>query len=182
MPRLDKTQRKDESLGLTPQRIRQTSGTLGWATRVVIERLAQAKPGDEIIYIELNGLTGINVQIQRYVLNTARRYLRDNNNMVFDVEPNIGLVCLPNEGRLGRGHKRLQFVHNYAKNTVKELQTVDPVGLTPLQKHCLLAELSIAGAVTLMTHEKATQRLEAQTTPQQITINLEDYRDLFRGV
>ncbi len=163
-------------------RIPRTGSAASLATRAVVTRLETMAPGDTVSYSELSTVAGVNVQERRDLLETARRIVRRLHGKEFDVEINQGLVCLSEPGKVGLGARRRQFAHRQARKTADILQTVVVDQLTPLEQHCWLAELSIAAAVSLATHDKTVRQIEAQGTPQPLLIDPRAYKDLMKGL
>jgi len=152
------------------------------ATRELIERLRPMQPGDTISYADLTALAGVDVQERRDLLDTARTYLREQHNQVFDVLTNVGLVCLSEAGKIGLGRKRRTFTHHYTTKTTRILQTVDLPQLSPVEKQCWLAEVSISAAVSMATHEQTARQIETQREPRRLLIDPATYKELFKGL
>lgn len=100
--------------------------------------------------------------------------------MVFDIEIDVGLVCLDSPGILGLTERHLTRQYRSAGRIHLNLECVDPDTLPPLERYRWMALQGINTAVALFAHPKTlTQHVETQRTPQ-LPFNPEDYRDLFK--
>jgi hypothetical protein len=162
------------------QRIPRTSAHAGVDARQLAERLRSMQPGDEVTYAELSALIGVDVQVQRGLLQTARKLVRQAYGLVFDVRTNVGLVCLSSPGMVGFVDNRLERLHRASGRVQDVLACVNPAELTPVEKHRWLAQQSVTAAVGIFAHAKTVGQLAEGGAPPALPVDLEAYRHVFQ--
>jgi hypothetical protein len=100
-------------------------GLLAIETRIVLERLAKAQPGETVTYEELDRITGCNVRKRRNVLTTPINKLLNEQAMVFVSEVGKGIRLLTNEEIPNLGQRDITRVGRIAKRSIKRLAAVD---------------------------------------------------------
>lgn len=161
-------------------RIPRTASQAGLDARQIAARLHAMQKGDRVTYAELSTLIGKDVQARRDLLTTARNLARAEYGMVFDVETDIGLVCLDSPGIVGLTERKLERQYRTAGRIKRDLDCVNPDTLTALERYRWMAQQGIVVAVGLFTHPKTlTQHVEARSVPQ-LPFNPNDYKDLFK--
>lgn len=164
------------------RRIPHYSAAMSEATRAVIEYLRQMHEKEPVSYAQLSAIAGMDVQKHRGILDTARRYLRRAPyKMLFDVDRNIGFICLPNTEKLGYNDRQIESVHRKARKMGEEIGTVDPAQLSPLEKHRLLCQMTRVAIVAFGTDQRTLPQIEGKPLHERITLNPADYKDLFKG-
>lgn len=148
---------------LAHQRVPHTSAQAGLETRQLVQRLSTCDYHDLVTYAEMQELTGVDVQERRDLLNTARRIVQHTYGKVFDVENNVGLVCLTEREKVGYGESRTQRIARASIKNVRMLETVDMAQLSPEEKLRHNAQITVNAAVHLYTHEKTLSQLVGGT-------------------
>jgi hypothetical protein len=139
-------------------------------------------PGEQVSYADLEAIAQVSPQQRRDLLDTARELALKLRGLVFDVLTNVGLLCLAENGKLGHTGKRFERVHRFNGKTARILQSVNHAELTPVEKTRLLGQMAASAVVSLGSSPQGMQQLEAKASQKAITINLEDYQDIFKGL
>lgn len=100
-------------------------GLLAIETKIVLERLAKAKPGEVVRYDELNTLTGCDVRKRRNCLTTPINKLLAEQAKVFIAERGVGIKLLTNEEIPTLGARDISRVGRIAKRCIRKLTAVD---------------------------------------------------------
>jgi hypothetical protein len=100
-------------------------GLLAIETKIVLDRLAKAQPGETVSYEELNKLTGCDVRKRRNVLTTSTNKLLTEQSKVFVAETGKGIRLLRNEEIPTLGTKDIARVGRIAKRSIRRLAATD---------------------------------------------------------
>lgn len=100
-------------------------GMLAIETKIVLDRLAKAQPGECVPYAELDTLTGCNVRKRRNVITTAVNKLLSEQAKVFLTERGKGIRLLTNEEIPSIGARDISRVGRIAKRSIRRLAATD---------------------------------------------------------
>jgi hypothetical protein len=150
-------------------------------TRLVEQRLMEAKPGDTVPYSELSQIIGRNVQNgARHVLTTAiNRAL--GNGAVFACVTNVGVKRLADVEIVATGDSAARKMRRLARRSVRKLsQVVDFAALPkPVQvRHNTL--MSVMGAVAHFSKESAIKKVEAKVAETSQALPLGKTLEVFK--
>lgn len=155
---------------------------LSWETSKIYDRLKAADIGEIITYKELSVLIN-HEDMQnncRWYLESARRKLQADKQLIFDVVPNKGVRRLDNEGKIDCGDTAIKKVRRAANRGMKKLSCVDIGALTNQKKTELFARMSILGAMKLFSNKKTVKGLEDRVKLQPKFLNYKPNLDLFK--
>lgn len=105
-------------------------GLLAIETKIVLERLAKAQPGECVPYAELDTLTGCNVRKRRNVISTSINKLLSEQAKVFIAERGKGIRLLRNEEIPSLGARDITRCGRIAKRSLRRLAAVEYDQLT----------------------------------------------------
>lgn len=141
-------------------------------SQAIYKRISTAIPGETILYSELSGIIGRDIQKYRSCLYTALSMALRENNMVFDATRGIGITRLKNDQIPGTvGGDALMRIRRVSKKAAKKIVATDYDNLPNDLKIKHNANLSILGAFCQMTKQKAVKQIED-------AINLNDINKL----
>ena len=101
-------------------------GSTSAEAKAIFEKLKTAQPGDEITYAEINQIIGRDVRKYcKSALDTARKMCMQDQRIVFDVIPNVGLKRLQNEQIPKLSRRGFKHIRNTAKKYVKVTMCAD---------------------------------------------------------
>lgn len=100
-------------------------GLMAIETKIVLERLAKAHPGETVTYEELNKLTGCDVRKRRNVITTSTNKLLNEQLKVFVADVGKGIRLLTNEEIPALGARDISRVGRIAKRSIKRLAATD---------------------------------------------------------
>lgn len=119
---------------------------------VLMNRLRKLEKGETVSYKELSELIKADVQNKaRGYLYTARNRLLQDERMVFEAVHGHGLKRMGDADIISVGEAASHRVHNLARRAAKKLACADFEKLTREEKIELNTEMSLLGAINLMT-------------------------------
>jgi hypothetical protein len=141
-------------------------GLLAIETKIVLERLAKAQPGETVTYEELNKLAGCDVRKRRNIITTSTNKLLVEQAKVFVSETGKGMRLLHNEEIPALGARDIGRVGRIAKRSIRKLAAADYDKLSEQAKiqhntHMTLLSLVQRGATTkslALVQEAVTKR------------------------
>ena len=133
-------------------------------TTIIINRLLEAKTGDEITYKELSDLISRDVQADgRGVLVSATRILRHEQRMNFKVIRNIGIKLLCEIETINASGGYIRKIHNASKNAGRELNCVKNIdNLSGDEKINFFTKASLFNTLKVVTTQPKIKKLEAK--------------------
>lgn len=149
-------------------------------TQCLFELLSKAQVGDVITYEEMDNLLGKNIRIHRSLLASARRKARKDAGVEFGTIPKVGIKRLNSSeisdtakcffSRMNRATKRQANVLRNAK--YEELDNAEKV------KHN--ANLSLLGAVSIITNNRNFEKLSSQVEKASSVLPIAKTLELFK--
>ncbi len=130
-------------------------------TRFLVQKLRTVKVGELISYEDLATEVVKPIARIRNALISARRILLREENIVFDVERDIGLRRLTDTQIVGTATKSARHIRRTARKAVQTLQAVADFSALPRDdqmRHS--ASVSVFGAVAEMTMERGLSKLQ----------------------
>lgn len=150
-------------------------------TSLLIKRLKTAKVGDVIQYEELNKLISGDVQDRhRYMLDTARRAVLNEDQIVFEAVHGEGIKRMNDEEILGVGDQSRKRIHRISKRTAKKLICSNYEKLTPEQRLEWNTHMSVMGALTAVTKPSSVQKLKSAVSVSQERLPLNKTLEAFK--
>lgn len=150
-------------------------------TSLLIKRLKQAKIGDQIPYADLNKLVGGDVQHQhRYMLDTARKAVLNEDQMVFECIHGEGVKRMDDEAILGIGDQCRSRIGRISRRGAKKMACANYDKLTNEQKLEWNTSMSLLGAVAMVTKSTSVQRLKSAVSESQDRLPLNKTLEAFK--
>lgn len=151
------------------QRIPSSQPECSMETRLLAERLRKVTVGEVIPYAWLCKLVNLDVQHKRRdLLDSARKIVQREDDMVFEAVTGTGLKRLDDVGILSTGHQGLTRMAGLSKRSLGKLACVDISTLGDTDRHRLWAMQGLLGAVAVITHPKTLEQARTMTQPQQL--------------
>lgn len=154
-------------------------GLLAAETKIVLDRLAEAKPGETVTYNELNMLTKCDVRKRRHMLTTPINKLLSEQARVFVANRGLGLRLLFNSEIPSLGQRDLSRVRNVVRRSARRLATVDYNSLSPELRIQHNSILTVYALFQRSTTTGAMRRIEEAVATQSRTLPLRDTLKLF---
>jgi len=139
-----------------------TISELSVDTQVLIDRLKKVEPEQLITYAELTSAIGKNVQNgARHLLETARRRLIHDNQILFDVVINEGLKRVQGDQIVAVGSRGVKMIGRQARRTAKKIGCIgdDYHKLSKEQQHRFNGVGTILSFVSHATKEKQVAKI-----------------------
>src|SRR5579872_7337382 len=133
-------------------------GLLAIETKIVLDRLVKAQPGETISYDELNKLTGCDVRKRRNVLTTPINKLLNEQAMVFVSEVGKGIRRLTNDEIPALGSRDIGRIGRLAKRSIRRLAATD------------YDKLSEQGKIQHNTHMTLLSLMQRSSTARSLTL------------
>ena len=163
------------------QRIPRIECGLDPLTIQLAHHLAAAKPGDVVSYADMKTLIGLDLQRHNGRLQNARRLARLLAGAIFKTLPNVGFLCLGEAEKVPYIETKLGHVHNATVDVVKDTLAVNTDALTPTEKIRHLGVQTIAGYMSLLTHEHLLYQGHPQA-PALPVWDIQKSQHLFEGL
>lgn len=135
-------------------------GQLAVETSIALERLGKAKPGETVLYSELDQLCGCNVRKRRNIITTSTNKLLVEQSKVFVAEHGKGIRLLTNEEIPSLGFRDISRISRIAKRCVRRLAASDYDALSDTAKIAHNTHLTI---LTMMERGATKKSLSAVT-------------------
>ncbi len=168
---------------MTITTIPRTSAQARLETMQMAQQFRQMDVGHYVSYAALDALTGLrDVQTTyRYLMDQARAIVFAETGKLFEPTPDHqGLLCLSSSGKVGHLNKQIERQHRAAHRNLKKGHTVNLEELTPLEKHCYLAQQTIFGTLLVVTHPKTLTQLAEGKPPPALPWDAAAHKDAFR--
>lgn len=151
-------------------------------TRLILQRLEQAQPGDLISYKELSGMLGRDVQreARSNLMSAIRAAL--SSEMVFGTVRNEGVKRLTDSELAGVGEGTRAHISRTARKAVRKMTLVENfAGLTNEEKIRHNTSLSMLGAVGHITSSRQSKLLESRVSVKLEELPLQKTLEAFMG-
>jgi hypothetical protein len=139
-----------------------TISELSVDTQVLIDRLKKVEPEHTITYAELSAAIGRNVQNgARHLMETARRRLIADHQILFDVVTNEGLKRVQGDQIVAVGSRGVKHIGRHARRTAKKIGCIgdDYSKLSKEQQHRFNGVGTILSFVSHATKEKQVAKI-----------------------
>lgn len=154
-------------------------GLLAVETKIVLERLSKANPGDTVTYKELDELAKCNVRKRRNVITTSVNKLLVEHGKVFISEKGVGIRLLKNEEIPSLGPRDISRVSNIARRCMRRLAAVNFDELPTEEKVRHNASLTILTLFQRGSTTKAVKMIEETVRKQSNPLPLGETMKLF---
>lgn len=135
-------------------------------TRLLANHLSKANPGDVLTYDDLSKVIGRDVRgkqgYQR--LQSARRVVRRENDMIFATIAKVGLRCCDDAGKVRIANGYIDRVHSAAKKGINVVSAINYDKLENNDRIALNATASHLGVLHQITTAKAQKKLTQAVT------------------
>jgi hypothetical protein len=125
---------ENEQNGKPVQKHIPIKGLLAIESKIVLDRLSKAQPGETIPYAELDKLTGCDVRKKRCAIHTPISKLLVEQGMVFICERGVGIRLLHNSEIPSLGQRDITRVSNISRRCIKRLTAVNFESLSSEEK------------------------------------------------
>ena len=151
-------------------------------TQVIEKRLAQLNPGETVSYGELSKLIDRDVQgPARHVLESARRRLLKDKQMVFDAVWNEGIKRLEDSDIALLGRRALKHIGRTAKLCVRRQACADYESLPVDTRRTMDASNSMLGAIHAVTKPSMTKKIEDKVAQTQARLPIGTTLEAFKS-
>jgi hypothetical protein len=142
-------------------------------SKAIEERLVDLEIGEEIAYSELSELIGRDVTSERGALNSARRRLVRDHQMVFGVIRGVGLKRLDDAEIVGTGESVNDHIRRTARRAARQIACVRDFEAMPPEKRTQHNTwLSLFGAIASVTRAPCVKRLAAAVEQSRASLPL----------
>lgn len=158
---------------------RRPIGALGLDAKALVDHLRLVKVGEVATYCDLSALLGRDCLADgRGALNTARKILERENQIVFDVVRGIGLRHLTDGEAIRSAGNHMRHIHRTAiRGAKRAVSAKDLVTMSSADRIQMNALASGLGAIAQVTQARQMRRLEAAVEKADGTLPLAKYLD-----
>lgn len=128
-------------------------------TRLLIAVLAKAEVGDLIPYEQLSSAIGKTVTGAFPALQTVKRRMLRDHDMVFGVVWGKGLKRLSNSEIVSSGSADVEYIRRRANRSVERQMKADFDTLTAPEKTQFTAQVSVMASIAMMSKPKSLERI-----------------------
>jgi len=132
----------------------------------LIDLLRTADPGATITYAELDAVAELKVQRNRHILAAARADLRDEEQIVFEAIPKIGVRRLtdPERATVAPDRRRRKSFRQ-AMFALKEMNGLEKAALTDGDRQQVLGRLALCSAIAAVASSRALTKVMGVASP-----------------
>lgn len=132
-------------------------------TADLVKLLMQVEIGATVSYMELSKAVGVDVQVRRHLLDSARRIAMRDHNAVFAAEVSVGLRRLSDVETVTLiPESRRRRIHSQAKRGIREVATVDYARLPADKQIAHNIGMAVLGALHMGSDRSAVKKMEHQ--------------------
>lgn len=133
-------------------------------TVALIRRMAEMNIGDTITYADMNKIISGNVQgKQRHCIETARKHLMNDKQMVFETIPKIGVIRVSDSKIVSNSSGSINRIGRSAKRAMAKLACADYNKLDQGEKMKHNTNAAMLGTLRFMTQASSIKKLETNT-------------------
>lgn len=148
--------------------------------KVIESVLSEAVVGKPITYEEISKAIGRDVRKHSMsALNTAKRSLFKEKQMVFATERNVGLVLIDDSTIIKSIEKDRLHLHRTASKSLKKLAAVKFDNLDESSKKEHVVASAQMGAVAMFAHKSSAKKIESKVTAKAETLPIGETLKLF---
>jgi len=163
--------------------MKSTIGQINVETQDVIDYLSKCKVGDIITYQELNRIALGDTQAEkRHVIQTARKRLLADYEMVFDVIMKVGLKRLSDQEIVETSASGFSRIRRIAKKRSCQLTVVNYDELSTEKQIEHNTNLAAYGAVSFMTQSKQIKKIKGKIENHNEKLQIGETLRLFQEV
>lgn len=167
---------------MKPAEILKTVPRVSLETQQIFRRLETCAVGEVVTYEELNRVIGGDVtQNKRYALETAKRQLRRDKNMVFETVRKLGVKRLPDSEIVQNAKSDTQRIHRISRRGLQKLNCVEAESLSAQELVQYNARVGHLGALFQATKLSQAKRIETAVEVMHGRLQLGQTLDLFKS-
>jgi hypothetical protein len=141
--------------------MKQPSFEMSASTRLLIQRLRMVKVGDTLTYSDMSVVVSEKISGASGCLQTARRHLLKEENIVFDVVRGVGMTRLSDTDIVRASDKDVDGIRRKAKKSCRKLSAIRDYAAMPRdQQLAHTARMSMLVAVSHMAKDTNLAKLE----------------------
>jgi len=130
--------------------------------KLLVDRLQKTTEGDTVTYDELSELIGRNIQVNRHLLQSARKSLRRNEGILFDCIHSTGLRRMNNSDIVCKVTTQpFKRIRSTIRNAGKDMTCIDDQLLSNPERITVNATRSLFGVLHQFTLPKAIENIKA---------------------
>lgn len=133
--------------------------------RLLMQHLAKKLVGDVVPYEELSGIIDRPIQKTRWALSTALKRLMRDQEKLFGTVAGVGIKRLNDIEIVAEGAHAMAAIRRKAARSIERQMKVDFSALPRTEQARYTAQISIAGAVAMMTRERSVEKVVAIADP-----------------
>lgn len=151
-------------------------------TNAVVKKLEQASVGESVSYADLSLCVGGNIQNKkRYHLDSARRILLNDKQIVFGVLPGEGLKRLNDNEIVLESCRSLNRIKRATRTGARKMGCVDNYDNLPVElKQRHNSTLSVLGAIQLFTKPSNVKKIDSAVSESNGPLMIGETMGLFR--
>ena len=167
---------------MSDEKYRPIRGLLAIETKICLERLAKAEPGETVLYEELNNLAKCDVRKRRNVISTSTSKLLTEQGKVFIAERGKGVRLLRNEEIPNLGARDTSRIGRIARRCAKKLAAANFDALSPEAKVRHNASMTVMALFQRGSTAKAVKLIEETVRKQANPLPLTETLKLFGDI